>query len=208
MPVEAEFVVKLDMGCVMLKPYGYEVGLPFQAMDVLTKLLPKKSVIDPDAARITETMIAAGLPHDLEKLKQKYGPGYLEKVRNLYPNLSEQASYWLALGEQGTSSMSLFQEATGVQILPASKNKITAPQDPADLKRCLLLIDAIPEARLAVDNLAVKHAKWASLAPIWDDLVAQFENEVPNWRTAGGKAPITYMMMKEALEQSPPSHRL
>ena len=68
---------------------------------------------------------------------------------------------WLALGERGMSS-----EAIAITTLGAYVTGWRAawPLDPSDLRRCLLLIEQVPEAReLGVDVLARRSPQWAAL---------------------------------------------
>lgn len=107
---------------------------------------------------------------------------------------------WMSEGETGLSSKSLARETAG---LPHPTSGlfcgIWAPSDPADLRRCRLLIDAVPEARQAVDKLAAKHDGWRGLAADWDEINRLYDEEA-----AGGwtdKEHPTYRAMKKALSQ-------
>lgn len=107
---------------------------------------------------------------------------------------------WMSEGETGLSSMSLARETAGLPHPDRGAwGAISAPSDPADLRRCRLLIEAVPEARQAVDSLALKHQGWRGLAAAWDEINRLYEEEA-----AGGwqnKAHPTYSAMKEALGQ-------
>ena len=74
----------------------------------------------------------------------------------------------MASGERGLSS-----EAIAITTLGAYATGRTAawPLDPSDLRRCLLLLEAVPEAReQGVGVLAKRSPQWAALADRWDIL--------------------------------------
>lgn len=105
---------------------------------------------------------------------------------------------WLSEGETGLSSKSLARETAGLPHPDKGYWRgIAAPSDPDDLRRCRLLIEAVPEARKAVDSLGTKDRRWAGLAKRWDEINELFEQEA----AGGWKNPNhpTYRAMKEAL---------
>ena len=107
---------------------------------------------------------------------------------------------WLALGERGMSS-----EAIAITTLGAYVTGWRAawPLDPSDLRRCLLLIEQVPEAReLGVDVLARRSPQWAALGDIWDDLAKTLRAEIDEALPPRGSAPKTYALMKEALDSA------
>ena len=74
--------------------------------------------------------------------------------------------YWLAGNDSGVSSESLMCAHHGT----TPRNGWFEPADSDDFGRCYRLIRLFPQVRPAVDLLAQKHAGWAALAPIWDEL--------------------------------------
>ena len=51
---------------------------------------------------------------------------------------------WLAVGERGLSSEAIALTALGLE---PTGFRASWPHDPADLRRCLLLLEAVPETR-------------------------------------------------------------
>lgn len=115
-------------------------------------------------------------------------------------NVKDAVLLWMSEGETGLSSMSLAREVAGLpHPTKGPWSGIYAPSDPADLRRCRLLIEAVPEARAAVDRLGKKSKEWRGLAKDWDRINALFDAE----QAAGWKNPDypTYQAMKKALGQ-------
>ena len=101
---------------------------------------------------------------------------------------------WLARGERGLSSEAMVSVFTG-EILgrysfggPANNH----PRDPADFRRCEVLLRAYPLARLHLPLMKHHGGVWSRLVDEWDDLVALMESEAPGafdssstrWRAA------------------------
>ena len=102
---------------------------------------------------------------------------------------------WLGSGDTGISSESL-----AFCYLKIDKTDIWGyrpPSDPADLGRCLRLIEIEPEVRKCVDELALKNDEWAKIAPHWDEISQSMSDEVGiHWEKAD-TAPITYKLMQK-----------
>lgn len=100
---------------------------------------------------------------------------------------------WLAQGERGVSSEAIVRHITGINV--GSRRWFPDnPSDPDDLRRCILLLEAVPELRMGFDKLRAASPVWEKLVDNWDELVALFYEEVPN---RNGYAPRTYKRMKE-----------
>ena len=107
---------------------------------------------------------------------------------------------WLAVGERGASSNAIALTTLGLH--PAGHDA-RWPLDPADLRRCLLLLEAVPETRedgLLV--LAKRCPKWAALVRIWDCLSETLRSEIGETLPRRGSAPRTYALMQEALDSA------
>ena len=107
---------------------------------------------------------------------------------------------WLALGERGISSEAIALTTLGVH--PIGHNAWW-PLDPADLRRCLLLLEEVPETRedgLLV--LAKRCPKWAALVKVWVSLSETLRSEIGETLPPGGSAPKTYALMQEALDSA------
>lgn len=105
----------------------------------------------------------------------------------------EKVLKWLGSSDTGMSSKALaFEFMNNVEYEDAD----FAPVDPADLGRCLRLIDKVPEVRKCVDSLATKYKAWAKIAPVWDKIAESMRDEVGIDWSKGRSAPITYKMMR------------
>ena len=107
---------------------------------------------------------------------------------------------WLAIGERGLSSEAIALTTLG--LLPTGR-RASWPLDPADLRRCLLLLEAVPETRengLLV--LAKRCTKWAALVKVWDRLSETLRSEIGETLPPRGSAPRTYALMREALDST------
>lgn len=113
--------------------------------------------------------------------------------------LPDGADEWLNSGEQGLSSKSIFSYLTGLNILGSwSVWGWATPSDPADLRRCILLLDAVPDFRERLILMATASDKWAIAVRHWEELETLFKSECPNWNTKEyWKAPKTFERMKQ-----------
>lgn len=76
--------------------------------------------------------------------------------------------------------------------------RIDTPSDPSDLRRCRLLLKAVPEFRKRFHEMRKASKKWAVAVDHWDELCALFDQEAPNWATREyWEAKRTYKRMKE-----------
>lgn len=99
---------------------------------------------------------------------------------------------WFATGRVGASSRAIAQKMMGLGSAPERSH----PRDPDDLNRCLLLLEAVPEIRDHMDEVAELSETWAKLVERWDEVEQCFLDEVGlNW-TKGHKASRTYELMK------------
>ena len=107
---------------------------------------------------------------------------------------------WLAVGERGLSSEAIALTALGVR--PAGLRSMW-PSDPDDLRRCLLLLEMVPDTReRGLLVLAERCPKWASLVGVWDRLSETLRSEIGQTLPPRGSAPKTYELMEEALDSA------
>ena len=114
-------------------------------------------------------------------------------------NLPQSVITWLIAGERGLSSNAIVQHLTGYPAVSGRwpGDRTAHPLDPADLLRCMLLLDACPELHQAfVEHMGSLSPVWARLVPIWDDLCEQLGYEM----AVGDGAPATYDAMQAAIE--------
>ena len=104
---------------------------------------------------------------------------------------------WLAVGERGLSSEAIALTTLGLE---PTGFRASWPLDPADLRRCLLLLEAVPETReKGLLVLAKRCPRWAALVEVWDRLSETLRSEIGESLPQRGTAPKTYTLMKEAL---------
>ncbi len=101
---------------------------------------------------------------------------------------------WLATEDVGISSESMAFAALGIENRKGIANE--PPSDAADLNRCLILVEQVPEIKLHFNKIAKLGPQWEVLIEQWDILAATFKNEAGlNWSKANS-APNTYALMK------------
>lgn len=171
--------------------------LPADTFGKAAKLAGKAAVMDTDLARMAGATFAFGMPEDLAGLRQLLEPGTVAKERAAHPTLSDNAVMWLASGARGLSSETLFTFLTGVDA--EGDHGHNYPHDPADLRRCRLLLDQCPELVSCLPRVANAHPVWAALVARWDELCAVMDEENPEWRQGRGSGPKTYALMKEII---------
>lgn len=104
---------------------------------------------------------------------------------------------WIANGETGVSSEAIAFQMAGVD----NHRKFSShPCDPSDFKRCLKLVNEIPEIRVRLDEMRHKSKYWNALIDNWDKLEKCFLEEVGGWlvdKDIDKRATKTYNMMQE-----------
>ncbi len=194
----------LEHGCIFV--FGDSVALSTFAH--ITKTAPKGAVISPHLARLSGALLACGTPDDISKATEKYLPVALARMEVLKNNdpqlalLGEDALRWLAIGEQGLSSCALFLAATGHKpAMLRDENLLDYPRDPDDLRRCRLLLEAVPSIVSGIRHLQEKQVPvWRVLIGNWDLLCFTMDEECPNWRVKASQAPKTFAIMQELID--------
>ena len=157
--------------------------------------MPTNAVIDSHAARLLDVNFAIGTPDALKSLITD--PEVLAAARRraeaIAPELSAPAKEWLAVGQHGISSMTIFQRLTGKQLSEDENH----PSDPDDLGRCRRLLEQVPELKPRMGELVTLSPVWEKLVTEWDALCSLMDKEAPNWRDGKGSAPKTYDRMKQ-----------
>lgn len=138
--------------------------------------------------RLESLMVIQDLHRRVEEFEQLLASG---------TKLSMAASQWLASGERGISSNTMFTRLTGVNAI--RRDSRGYPHDPDDLRRCRLLLEQVPELRDRVSEMAEESPEWARLVARWDEVCALMDEETPKWRDREGTASRTYDRMKELL---------
>lgn len=107
-----------------------------------------------------------------------------------YPGLRT----WLLTGEHGQSSLAIANRLRFATVATHTDH----PYDPADFRRCELLLRAAPTMRRDLHRMADVSDEWAALVPHWDLLVAAMEAEIPGVfdGPARGRAPVTCALIQ------------
>ena len=202
------YTIERICGCSVVRG-GTSGGIPMNALAEVAKLHRKDSFMDTNLARILDASVVVGSTADLERLWKDpdvLAAGRLKEER-LPSHLPAEARRWLVWGEQGTSSLAAFQALSGYRI-PGRREDASAPSDLGDLRRCLLMVEAIPGYRGRVPELAALSSQWKALAEGWDALEASLEAEAPRWRDKGRwDAPETQRLFHAVLAGMGPSPR-
>ena len=114
--------------------------------------------------------------------------------------MTSSIATWLAVGERGLSSEAMALTALGER---PTGFRASWPLDPADLRRCLLLLEEAPETlEDGLLVLAKRCPKWAALVNIWDRLSETLRSEIGETLPPRGAAPRTYALMQESLDST------
>jgi hypothetical protein len=102
---------------------------------------------------------------------------------------------WLANGEVGISSNTMAFWLAFEKTVDDSSH----PHDPADLDRCLKLLQRAPLLRAQLPKMAQVSREWAALVARWDEVERSHLDEVGLGWTKAHSAPKTYKLMREVL---------
>ncbi|MEB6533227.1 hypothetical protein MXM51_01510 [Pantoea stewartii] len=112
-------------------------------------------------------------------------------------DLAMKVLEWQSKGHVGVSSATMASIALGMK-----KNfyhsHFSAPSDPADLMRCMKLVDEIPEIRNHFTTIGKRVSAFKPILDNWDELVASLKSEISR---PDRRAPKTYVRMKELLRE-------
>jgi hypothetical protein len=107
--------------------------------------------------------------------------------------MSEKALAWIVGNDTGMSSKALWA------VMMGQKSDRSHPHDPADLGRCLRLLEAVPEWKPRLSEMAAVSNYWAALVANWAELERLMREETGMKRDWQGKATKTYDKMKAIL---------
>jgi len=104
---------------------------------------------------------------------------------------------WIATGEVGTSSKTMWAALTGAVTGGNKGNNFDVPHDPADFRRCLNFIDYCSVTTDDLQKVKEVFHWWAPQIDNWPRLVELWEEESP-----AGMAPKLYDFLQELENQS------
>ncbi len=191
-----EFTVIERDGCVLVRG-----ALSVAGMRGVSAMCHKKAIISPALARMLDATFAFGLQADVDALIAKITPEQeaAAKLSAVARGLSEAAAIWLASGERGNSSETMFTHLTGINANTGTAR--SHPYDPADVRRCWLLLEDVPELNAAFPRMADVSPAWAGLVHDWDLIINTMIEEIGDIRKPkrGAEAPRTYKLIKNAI---------
>ena len=103
---------------------------------------------------------------------------------------------WFASDDTGMSSEAIAFHMTGIK---SCDTWWCAPSDPADLGRCLRLLERFPEWKARMGEMVIHGGEWIGIIPHWNELANLMTDEVGIDWSKGRSAPITYAAMKTYL---------
>ena len=104
---------------------------------------------------------------------------------------------WLANGQRGASSETIFTHLTGVEAGSFRDH----PHDSSDFMRCEKLLIQCPELRKELARMADLGPVWTRLVADWGMIVALVNEENPDWMTKSGRAPKAYKHIRGIIEK-------
>jgi hypothetical protein len=107
---------------------------------------------------------------------------------------------WVGSGERGTSSETIVAALWGLPL--TGRWGWSHPHDPADLRRCLLLLRDSPETFARFQEMRQVSPEWRSLVDRWNELERLFFEEAGEHGLTGTwwSAPKTYAAMRATIE--------
>jgi hypothetical protein len=105
---------------------------------------------------------------------------WTEPIADQRKGIKEKAMWWIANGETGCSSKTMWSCFMG-----NNKYRIDHPYDPDDFSRCYKLLEAVPEWKSQLHRLKPLSKQWSNLVDNWDKLTDMFEeNRKTNWKNS------------------------
>lgn len=104
---------------------------------------------------------------------------------------------WITSGDTGMSSEAIWAHMVGGSV----RGHWNHPHDPEDLGRCLRLLEAVPEWKPRIVEMARHGTGWAVLSARWDEIAASMADEVGIDWSKGRCAPKTYALMRLILDE-------
>jgi hypothetical protein len=109
---------------------------------------------------------------------------------------------WLRSGERGLSSERIVEVMEGLPDGTITGRWLSRhPCDPADLRRCILLVEMVPIYRERLGEMAPTSPVWAALIEHWDELTTLLRQEI-GADLGHGRAQRTYDRMRELITQA------
>lgn len=115
----------------------------------------------------------------------------------LSASIAERSEWWIKLGEQGSSSLSIFR-AIGGPVGPAARDGGgSIPWDPDDFRRCYQLLELIPEWKSELTKVSDLFPHWKPYVDRWPEMESLYAEE-----RKGGQCPRLYAMLEACEAES------
>ena len=101
---------------------------------------------------------------------------------------------WFGYGRTGESSEAIALAITGSDV------KKNYPRDPSDFNRCLLFLEAVPDARDHMYKVAHLSPIWKKFINCWDIIEDTFIQEAGLDWCKGNTAPKTYKLIQAIVD--------
>jgi len=102
--------------------------------------------------------------------------------------VTEAVNRWLKEGERGSSSETIVEVMTGLNLTQYGRSH---PRDPDDFKRCVLLLAYVPEFKPRMYVMSAESKQWAALVEHWAELEDMLMKHI-----ATGSCPTLHAEMK------------
>ena len=114
--------------------------------------------------------------------------------------MTPDAIEWHLNGEHGVSSLAIFNYLHFGNV--GGKWFSNWPHDPDDLRRCEILLRAVPLLRRRFSEMRDVHPVWSALVDHWEGIVECMEQEVPGIFESAphGSAPKSYALMRSVID--------
>lgn len=109
--------------------------------------------------------------------------------------MDQRLAKWFSGRDTGSSSKAIACHMAGGTCDGSS------PSDPADLGRCLRLLEIFPEWKPRIKEMMGYGGEWLGLAPHWDELEKSMADEVGIDWSKGQKAGLTYKLMRKYIDE-------
>lgn len=105
-------------------------------------------------------------------------PTWTEAEADQNANVQDKAMWWIANGEVGMSSKTMW-----FCLMGKNNDEVRHPYDPADFSRCYKLLQAVPEWKKHLNRLKYLSEPWSNLVDNWDKLTEMYEQNVnEDWK--------------------------
>ncbi len=183
------YTIQNILGCRVV--FG---SVPAREFSTIVHGFSHNAVMDIDLADRLGATFVLGEPAALDDLRQLELPiseKRLTECKAAKARGLDALALWLRNGERGESSNAMAKRIFGLPTDASNQH----PYDPADLRRCLGLLDAT-HAHDHVHLMRDVSPAWATLVSSWDKLRDSLMEELAN----GKSAPKTYALMHELLK--------